>query len=222
MTSEATSLLEGRMSTVAFVPLVSTEAGAIIQPATPLQRKAKRQMSTRFQTGYVRLVGNKWYGRYRRDVAGQEDRQHPMVVLGSKSEMTKNQAKKKLLDIIEKEGLNNPNFLEKLTVPALTFNAVADLWELKRLPQLKESSRYTTPKLIAKYLRPFFGQMVLEVIKTGTVNGWIMELQEKGLAPKTAKLSPIQDSRDELDSFQNSALTDSIADWKRRYFDLSF
>ena len=41
------------------------------------------------------------------------------------------------------------------------------------------------PKLIAKYLRPFFGQMALEEIKTGTVNDWIVELQEKGLEPKT-------------------------------------
>jgi integrase len=41
------------------------------------------------------------------------------------------------------------------------------------------------PKLIAKYLRPFFGQMVLEKIKTGTVSDWIVGLQGKGLQPKT-------------------------------------
>src|ERR1700685_1159681 len=100
------------------VPLVAAHGGDTIPAATSLQQKRKRQMSTRFQTGYVRLVGKKWYGRYRRDIAGQDERKQVLVVLGNKSEMTKQQAKKKLLDIIEKEGLNNPNFLDKLTVPA--------------------------------------------------------------------------------------------------------
>jgi integrase len=129
-----------------------------------------------------------WYGRYRRDVAGQQNRSHLAVVLGSKSEMTKQQAKKKLLDIIVKEGLNNPNFLDGLTVPAvpaLTFNAVADLWELKRLPQLKESSQYLAPILARKYLRPFFGALPLESIKTGIVNDWIAGLRKLGRHPKT-------------------------------------
>jgi len=67
------------------VPLVMSVSGDTLSPATPLQQKRKRQMSTRFQTGYVRLVGKKWYGRYRRDVAGQEKRNHIAVVLGSKS-----------------------------------------------------------------------------------------------------------------------------------------
>jgi hypothetical protein len=132
----------GTGTSVMLVPLASS---ATVSAATSLQQKRKRQMSTQFQTGYVRLVGKKWYGRHRRDIAGQEERKQPLVVLGSKSEMNKQQARKKLLDIIEKEGLNNPNFLEKLTVPALTFNAVADAWELKRLPQLKESTQYTAP-----------------------------------------------------------------------------
>jgi len=173
--------------TVAFVPLVSSESGAIVSPATPLQQKRKRQMSTRFQTGYVRLVGKKWYGRYRRDVAGQERRNQIAVVLGSKSEMTKQQAKKKLLDIIVKEGLNNPNFLDALAVPAvpaLTFNAVADSWELKRLPHLKESTQYAAPYLIKKYLRPFFGLLALDTIKTGVINDWIAELSKR-LHPKS-------------------------------------
>jgi integrase len=41
------------------------------------------------------------------------------------------------------------------------------------------------PRLIAKYLRPRFGPKPLEEIKTGMVNDWIVELQEKGLEPKT-------------------------------------
>lgn len=62
---------------------------------------------------------------------------------------------------------------------------MADLWESKRLPQLKESSRYSAPKLIAKHVRPFFGYMALEEIKTGNVNDWIADLQSKEFEPKT-------------------------------------
>jgi len=183
------ALITGKCATpqpvLPSVPLAVFATGAIVSPAVPPQLKRKRQMSTRFQTGYVRLVGKKWYGRYRRDIAGQEEREQPMVVLGNKTEMTKSQAKKKLLDIIEKEGLNNPNFLENLTVPALTFSAVADAWELKRLPLLKESTRYSAPIINTKYLRPFFGTMPLEVIKTGVINDWIADVTKQGRHPKT-------------------------------------
>ena len=109
---------------------VTPEPSSVIVPAaTPIRQKRKPYMSKRFQTGSVRLVGKMWYGRYWRDVPGKETRDHPLVVLGSKSEMTKPEARRKLLDIIEKEGLNNNNFLERLempAVPALTFNGVAD------------------------------------------------------------------------------------------------
>ncbi len=67
------------------VPLAMSAADDTLSPATPLQQKRKRQMSTRFQTGTVRPVGKMWYGRYRRDVAGQEKRSQIAVVLGSKS-----------------------------------------------------------------------------------------------------------------------------------------
>ena len=129
-----------------------------------------------------------WYGRYRRDVAGQEKRRQIAVVLGRKCEMTKQQAKKKLLDIIVEEGLNNPNFLDRMAVPAvpaLTFNAVVNLWELKRLPQLKESTQYSAPIITRKYLRPFFGTVALAAIKTGVINDWIAGLRELELHPKT-------------------------------------
>jgi integrase len=137
------------------------------------------------QAGSVRLVGSKWYGRYWRDVPGQEKREHPSVVLGEKSSMTKPEARRKLMEIIDAEGVNTPQHLEKALKPAVTFNNVADGWELKRLPQLKPSTQYTAPCLNKKYLRPFFGQMALEGIKTGVINDWIAGLERKRLQPKT-------------------------------------
>jgi hypothetical protein len=84
--------------------------------------------------------------------------------------MTKTQAKRKLMDIIDLEGVNTVEHLQQAETPmtaALTFNVVADAWERKRLPQLKASTQYAAPILNEKYLRPFFGKMSPASIKTG-------------------------------------------------------
>jgi integrase len=137
------------------------------------------------QAGQVFLRNDRWVGRFYVDVPGDSKRKRRALVLGMKQELTRPEAKRRLLDIIIDEGVNTPSHLQRSLRPPTTFADVADAWEVKRLPQLKESSRYTAPKLIAKHLRPFFGHTVLEQIKTGTVNDWIVELQSKGLQPKT-------------------------------------
>ena len=168
--------------------VTSTVADAKVSPATPIRQKRKRCMSKRCQIGSLRLVGKMWYGRYWRDVPGQDKREHPLVVLGCKSEMTKPEAKRKLMDIIAKEGVNTPEHLEQCQTPvrrALTFNVIADAWILKRLPQLKESTQSFAPNFIKKHLRPYFGTLALETIKTGVVNDWIADLSRQGRHPKT-------------------------------------
>ncbi len=137
------------------------------------------------QTGQVFLRNNRWIGRFYVDVPGQTNRVRKAIVLGMKSELTKPQAKLKLKNMLSDEGVNTPEHLDRSLRPPQKFNDVADLWESKRLPQLKESSRYSAPKLVAKHLRPFFGQRALEEIKTGNVNDWIAEMQSKELEPKT-------------------------------------
>jgi integrase len=131
------------------------------------------------------LRSNRWIGRHYVDVPGQVSRRRLAVVLGLKHELTKPEAKLKLLSIITTEGINTAGHLERSLEPVKTFNDVADVWKSKRLPQLKESTRYVAPKLVAKYLRPFFGQMAVAKIRSGTVNDWIADLQSKGLEPKT-------------------------------------
>jgi integrase len=137
------------------------------------------------QSGSVRLQGNKWYGRYWRDVPGKSKREHPSVVLGTKGKMTKPQARRRLMEIVEAEGVNTPEHLERALKPVVTFNNLADAWEQKRIPQLKPSTQYTAPCLNAKHLRPFFGQMTPEEIKTGVIDDWLRQLTAKGLEPKT-------------------------------------
>ena len=137
------------------------------------------------QVGQVFLRNDRWVGRFYVDVPGTSKRRRRALVLGMKRELSRSEAKRKLLDILTQEGVNTPTYLERSLRPPTRFSDVADEWELKRLPQLKESSRYMAPRLIAKYLRPCFGQTALDEIKTGTVNDWIMDLQGKCLAPKT-------------------------------------
>ena len=137
------------------------------------------------QAGQVFLRNGRWVGRFYVDVQGQTQRVRKAVVLGMKNEVTKPQAKRKLKNMLSEEGVNTPEHLERSLRPPTAFDTVADLWESKRLPQLKESSKYSVPKLLAKHLRPFFGQMALGEIKTGNVNDWLAEMQSKKLEPKT-------------------------------------
>ena len=137
------------------------------------------------QAGQVFGRNGRWVGRYYVDVPDQTNRVRKAVVLGMINEITKPQAKLKLKTMLSDEGVNTPEHLARSLRPATVFNTVADLWESKRLPQLKESSRYSVPKLLAKHLRPIFGPTALEEIKTGDVNDWITEMQSKELEPKT-------------------------------------
>jgi len=153
--------------------------------APPIRQKRTAYMSKRFQRGSVFAVGKMWHGRYWRDVPGKEKREHPLVVLGERKEMTKLEARKKLEAIIEKLGLNKKTYLELSKVPAITFKDVADTWELKRLPQLALSTQDAAPGQLAKHMRPFFDALPIESIKTGIVDEWIAGLTKKGLEPKT-------------------------------------
>jgi integrase len=162
-------------------------SGDIIPAATPIRQQRKgRSMSRRSgQSGSVRLVGSKWYGRYWRDVPSKEKREHTHVILGEKSSMTKPDARRKLKEVIEAEGVNEPQHLERALKPAVTFNSIADAWEAKRLPLLYASSQFITPRRLRSHVRPFFGNIAVEEIRTGTVNDWIRSLTAKGLKPKT-------------------------------------
>jgi integrase len=67
----------------------------------------------------------------------------------------------------------------------VAFNSIADAWEAKRLPLPHNSSQTITPSRLRNHVRPFFGSMAIEEIRTGTVNDWIRSLTAKGLEPKT-------------------------------------
>lgn len=134
------------------------------------------------QSGHVFVRNGRYVGRYYVDVP--EGRVKKAITLGLKSKMTKPEARRRLLDIISSEGINEPTYLERALGSAKTFNDVADQWERIRVPKLGLNSQYMSPKLVAKHLRPFFGKMAIDGIKTGIINEWISTVM-KGFEPKT-------------------------------------
>jgi Phage integrase, N-terminal SAM-like domain len=123
------------------------------------------------QDGYVEVRNGNYRGRFWED--GPNGRYRKAVILGSTSEMTKTEAKMKLRRMLAESGMNEPDYLANVIGNAKTFNQVADKWEAMRLPKLAASSQDSFPKLIEKHLRPFFGKLPVDSIKTGTVNEWI-------------------------------------------------
>lgn len=132
--------------------------------------------------GQVVLRNNRYVGRYYIDTP--ERRVRKAVVLGFKHEMTKPEAKRRLLNMLASEGINAPTYLERALGTAKTFSDAVEEWERFRLPQLGASSQYVNPKLVKKHLSSFFGKMALDGITTGTVNTWIATAM-RGLEPKT-------------------------------------
>jgi integrase len=170
---------------IAVNSLQSFTDASTITTAKPFRQRKKSMSRRSGQAGQVFLRNDRWVGRFYVDVLGQTKRVRKAVVLGLKKELTKPEARSKLKAMLSEEGINTPEHLERSLRPSKTFRDVADLWESKRLPQLKESSQCNAPKLIAKHLRPFFGSMALETINTGAINDWIAERQKAGLEPKT-------------------------------------
>src|SRR3989449_11785689 len=85
-----------------------------IPPATPFRQKGRKQMSKRSgQVGQVFLRNDRWVGRFYVDVAGQSKRMRKAIVLGMKTELTKTEARLKLLTTITAEGVNTPAHLER-------------------------------------------------------------------------------------------------------------
>src|SRR5579862_6688815 len=130
------SLLMVRTSAVrTSLPATNPSANVIVFPAAPFRQKGRKYMSKRSgQTGSVQLRCGRWIGRYYVDVPGQPERMRLAVVLGMKDELTKPQAKLKLLGIITEKGVNTVAHLERSEKPLMTFGNIADLWEVNRLP----------------------------------------------------------------------------------------
>src|SRR5580658_7586394 len=103
-------------------PLQSTEGAGNVLAAMPFRQKGRKYMSKRSgQRGQVFLRNGRWVGRFYVDVPGDFKRKRRALVLGTKHELTRSEAKRKLMEILTDEGVNTPSHLERSLRPPTTF-----------------------------------------------------------------------------------------------------
>ena len=145
--------------------------------------RRRKSLSRRIgQNGYVEVKNGYYRGRYRIDVPGQHERVNRAVILGSVSEMTKSEARRKLKSVIAVEGLNEPSY----AIPSSElFRDRVTNWRCSYLVRQKPSTQATMDSHIEKYLLPKWGDQPIDSIREETVDEWIAALS--GLAPSTQR-----------------------------------
>jgi len=107
------------------------------------------------QNGTVEERNGAWRGRYLVDVPGQVERQKRSVVLGFKKEMTKAEAKRKLKEIIRKEGIDLPTYV----IPSAEgFAQRVQQWEQTYVAERKPSNQDLIRYHLKVYLLPRWGK----------------------------------------------------------------
>ena len=145
-------------------------------------------MPMKYQRGNVYLKGvktKKWYGKFRvyyKDRSGREVCQTKRVVLGTKSEMKKWEAEKKLEQItaIANGGDGGKTSLALLADDSVTFGWFV---EERYLPMRRGRWRVATKKStefeIKRYLVGKFGQVPLRELDPFQLQMWLNKLAEK-------------------------------------------
>jgi len=148
-----------------------------------VHRRGKTMNRRTGQNGTVEVRDGVWRGRYLVDVPGQFERLKKSVVLGSKKDMNRTEAKRKLMEIILKEGINLPTYV----IPSTEcFVQRVEQWEqayvVKRKPSYQGLIAYHLT-----YLLPKWGKTPVELITAEAVNKWVGSFELAHLAPTTAK-----------------------------------
>jgi integrase len=144
------------------------------------------------QSGQVVERGLQWIGRYYVDVPGQDKRVRKSIPIGYTKTMGKFEARRKLKDLIEEQGINKPAHLERSVNSIKTFSQQADWFLENVLPLHKRSSQNSSKYNLKRHLVPHFKDMYVDEIKSQQVQEWltlmgrkISEQKKKRLAPKT-------------------------------------
>jgi integrase len=132
----------------------------------------------RYQDGRVELVGKrvkKWRGHfyvYEITANGTEARRHRNVLLGTKAEMDKGQARSKLREIIAREMKNLPPVPVSVTLRWFCENRFLPQKE----EQWKVTSRPKTKRFIENYLLKRFGGILLGDLDKFTLQTYLNEM----------------------------------------------
>lgn len=126
-----------------------------VPPAVPSQRDRRSMSRRRGQRPRCRLFAEKHVGRYRIDVPGSTKQVKKAVTIDSIHEMTKPEADRKLLELIEREGVNTTKHLEPSRRPAITFGDVSRSWRDNHLNvNNKPASRKSMGSDLSNHILP--------------------------------------------------------------------
>jgi integrase len=139
------------------------------------------------QNGTVIQHGNTWRGRWLEDVAGQSKRIRRSILLGSCDSMTKPQARRKLREFLEKQGINDVNYLIPPETPVLVFGQAADKWMKGSMTLLKPSTQRNMRSQIRKYLRPRLLNTAVDRIDSEIVRDLVIEWHSQGCGRATIR-----------------------------------
>lgn len=141
------------------------------------------------QNGSVEVRNGMYRGRYLVDVAGQIGRVRRAVILGPVKDITRSEAKRRLKDIIHREGIDCPTYV----VPAAeSFAQRVQRWEQTYLVKRKPSTQDTMQYHLKCYLLPRWGSTPVDMISADAVNEWIGSVSpakpgKEQLSPNTLK-----------------------------------
>jgi integrase len=123
-------------------------------------------------------------GRYRIDVPGLAERVKRSVVIGFCRDMTRSEARRRLMEIIAAEGINRAQY----HLPSgITFAANVKKWEQTYVCRMKPSTQSTIHYHLDTYLLPRWGKWAVDFITAEKVNEWIGEAELSHLATETVR-----------------------------------
>ena len=141
------------------------KAAKVSTVAVPGQRDRRTMSRRRGQRGNVRIVGEKYIGRYWADVPGSRKRVRKAVEIGNIHEMTWSEAKRWLANYIEEQGVNSAAHLARSQSSAVTLGDAAELWRQRQLIACgKASSQSSMSCELRRHVLPLLNDIPLEEV----------------------------------------------------------
>jgi integrase len=136
----------------------------------------------RYQKGYVYLDGDNWKGRYREDVisAAGTKRVRREVILGSRREMTKHLAERRMEVVLARI-----NGFDYRPGRVATFGEFLERWKSEVLTKQQPSSARAVKSHLKCYIGPQLGKLRLEQFGVENQQTFITRVFEKGVSRKT-------------------------------------
>jgi integrase len=176
------------------IEAVSEPERASIANATAIRRKRGPSLSRRigqrgnvFQHGFTK----EWdpaapaYGRYWIDTPKRRKRQ--TVALGICT--SRSVARRKLLEHIEREGINSKEAFTTTTAPATTFRAQAEKWiaslSTRRRKPVKPATIHGWRQSLNKWILPMLGDRLLTDISNGALRELVDQMAAAGLSAQS-------------------------------------